>query len=223
MKMDLRAARRYSLALYGLAEKAGQLDAIDDQFMAIRKLVDKHFEITNLVSNSTIRLAEKEDFIGKIVPEGTLPLMLNFLKVLIRKKRFRELVLIQEEFHRLYEKMRRIEEITVISAVPLSAANAAKLEETLKKKLNSAIQLIHKINPNMIGGLIRSSKFRIDTRNQKKNNYNNDYDLNKAHPWRDKVKWRLILFWNFSLFFGHKINRDYISIIQKSERKKRIC
>ena len=139
MKLDMRAIYRYSRALYELAEKSGQLDKIEAQLTEIRHLVEKHLEITNLVSNSTITLAEKEDFISKIVPAGTLPLLINFLKVLIKKKRFRELALIQKNFHRLYEKQRRIEEVVVVSAVPLSHENSAKLKETLKEKLKSDV------------------------------------------------------------------------------------
>jgi F0F1-type ATP synthase delta subunit len=61
--MDLRAVHRYSKALYGLAEQKNQLDIIDDQLIAVRQLIEKHSEISNLVSNSTIALGEKEDFI----------------------------------------------------------------------------------------------------------------------------------------------------------------
>ncbi len=152
--MDLRAAHRYSKALYELAEKQGQLDKIDDQLIAVRQLIEKHAEISNLVSNSTISSAEKEDFIGKIVPQDTLPLLVNFLKVLLKKKRFRELPLIQEAYHKLYERKRRVEEVTVISAVPLSGENASKLQGLLEKKFNYNVRLISKLNPKLIGGMI---------------------------------------------------------------------
>jgi F-type H+-transporting ATPase subunit delta len=152
--MDLRAVHRYSKALYLLAESQNQLDTIDDQFAAVRKLVEKHREISHLVSNSTIALGEKEDFIGKIVPAGTHPLLVNFLKVLIKKRRFKELPSIQEEFHRNYERKQRIEEVTVISAVPLSEENSVKLAGTLTKKFNYNVRLTSKVDPKMIGGLI---------------------------------------------------------------------
>ena len=152
--MDLRAVHRYTKALFELAEQAGQLDKIDDQLVALSRLVVTHPEINHLVSNSTISRAEKEDFIGKVVPEDTLPLLINFLKVLIHKKRFLELSLIQTEFHRLYERNRRVEEVTVISAVPLSDETTAKLEKVLKQKLHLDINLVMKTDPKMIGGLI---------------------------------------------------------------------
>jgi F-type H+-transporting ATPase subunit delta len=152
--MDLRAVHRYSHALYLLAEAQHQLDAIDDQLIAVRELVEKHREIAHLVSNSTIALGEKEDFIGKVVPAGTLPLLVNFLKVLIKKRRFKELPAIQEEFHRFYERKQRIEEVIIISAVPLSEENNAKLATTLNKKFNYNVRLTPKVDPDMIGGLI---------------------------------------------------------------------
>lgn len=152
--IDLRAVRRYSRAIFELGEKSGQLDSLDNQLLAARKIVEKYPEIGRLVSNSTIAFSEKEDFIGKIFPADLSPLVINFLKVLIRKKRFLGLSAIQEDFHRLYEKKRRVEEVTVISAVPLSEQNAAKLKSVLNKKLNSDINLIQQVNPHMIGGLI---------------------------------------------------------------------
>lgn len=173
--MDLRAVHRYSRALFGLAEKRNQLDSVDDQFLAVKEMVKKYAEISHLISNSTISRAEKEDFIGKIVPSDTLPVLVNFLKVLIKKKRFRELPLIQEEFHRLYERKRRIEEVTVISAVPLSPENTTKLGKILENKLKSDIRLSAKVNPKLIGGMIlrfggneinASFRSRLDTLQQ---------------------------------------------------------
>ncbi len=152
--MDLRAVHRYTRAIFDLAEKADLLDKMDDHLIAICRLVQTHPEINHLVSNSTIANAEKEDFISKVVPADTLPLLTNFLKVLIKKRRFWELSAIQTEFHRSYERKRRIEEVVVITAVPLSGENTAKLEKVLEGKLKSDIQLIAKTDPKMIGGLI---------------------------------------------------------------------
>lgn len=151
---DLRAARRYAQALYGLAEQAGTLDSVDNEFAAAVVFFKKHHEVESILSNSTIARAEKEDFISKIVPEGTSPLVANFFKVLAVKKRFAELETIQQEFHHLYEKKRNIEEVTAITAVELSSENAMKLKSALEKKLKSEIILTQKVDPKIIGGLV---------------------------------------------------------------------
>lgn len=152
--IDLRAVHRYTKAIFQLAEKKNQLDQVDDQLIEVRKLVESHREISHLVSNSTIAQEEKEDFISKIVPSTTHPLVVDFLKVLIEKKRFFELASIQREFHKLYERKKRIEEVVVISAVPLSKQNLEKLAKVLTQKFKFNVSIISKIDPKMIGGLI---------------------------------------------------------------------
>ena len=152
--MDLRAVHRYTRAIFDLAEKANLLDKMDDQLIGICRLVLTHPEINHLVSNSTIAQGEKEDFISKIVPAGTSQLLINFVKLLIKKRRFKDLGPIQTEFHRSYERKRRIEEVVVLSAVSLSAENVSSLQKVLEKKLGSAVRLSSKIDSKMIGGLV---------------------------------------------------------------------
>ena len=152
--IDIRAVRRYTRALFELGAGAGLLNELDDQLLAVRRLVEAHPPVIRVFSNSTITFAEKEDFLKKILPAETLPLLINFLKVLIKKNRFYELFSIQEEFHRYYERKHRVEEVIAISAVALSETNTAKLRNVLEKRLNSDISLVVKTDPEMIGGLI---------------------------------------------------------------------
>ena len=145
---------RYSKALFGLAQERGELDRLDQEFILVKKLVAKHPEISHLVLNSTISRAEKEDFISKIVPSEVSKLLLNFMKVLIRKKRFRELSAIQETFHACVEKSQNIQEVHVISARNLLSSHSEKLQAVLKHKLKSQIRLTEETDPSLIGGLI---------------------------------------------------------------------
>ena len=151
---DLRAARRYSQALYGLAESAKTLDSIDDQLEAAVVFFKQNPDVMRILSNSTIAPVAKEDFIAKAVPPGTSKMVVNFFKVLIKKKRFSELNGIQKEFHHLYERKHNVEEVTAITAAALSPENVSKLQTVLGKKLNSSIRLVQKVDPRLIGGLV---------------------------------------------------------------------
>ena len=151
---DLRAARRYSQAIYGLAESAGTLDSVDNELEAAVVFFKQNPDVMRILSNSTIAPGAKEDFIAKAVPPGTSPMVVNFFKVLIKKKRFSELNGIQKEFHQFYERKRNVEEVTAITAVSLSPENVSKLQNVLGKKLNSSIRLVQKVDPRLIGGLV---------------------------------------------------------------------
>lgn len=152
--MDSKAVRRYARALFNLAELKTQLDLTEKDFLKIRQLVNQYPEISHLVLNSTISQAEKEDFIEKVFPPDLSKLILSFLKVLIKKRRFKELVSIQEEFHRLYEKKKNIQEVQVVTAVSMAPPAREKLIQALKKKLACEIRLMTETDPLILGGMI---------------------------------------------------------------------
>ncbi len=152
--IDLRAVRRYSRALFELARKKSVLEKTDPALLRACELTEKHPEIGHLILNSTISLAEKEDFLEKILGPETEPLVTEFLKVLVRKKRFRELPAIQEEFHKTFEKHQGIQEVLVISAREFPEAYEEKLKAILKRKTGFEIRLQKKTDPGLIGGFI---------------------------------------------------------------------
>jgi len=161
--IDSTAVDRYARALLGLAEERKILPQVEKDLARVRQFVSQYPEISHLVLNSTISHAEKEDFIGKIIPSDVNPLVLEFIKVLMKKNRFRELGFIQERFHRLYEKHQGIEEVTCITAVPLNAAIQEKLKTVLKRRLKSEILLTTETDPRILGGMIlRFSGQEID-------------------------------------------------------------
>lgn len=152
--IDFKVSRRYARALFGLSGQDQKLEALDQDFQKARALVEKHPEITHLVLNSTISRAEKEDFIDKILGTDLSKLLIDFVKVLIRKRRFSHLRLIQEEFHRLFEKKQGIQEVQVLTPVPLPQLHEQKLLAALEKNLKARVRLRSATHPEMIGGLI---------------------------------------------------------------------
>lgn len=155
---DYRIGTRYALALFMLAEEAGETARIEKELKEAGRLVEKHREISNLLMNNTISREEKEDFIEKILSEGTSSLLVNFIKVLVKKRRFQSLSIIQEEFHKLYEEKEGIQQVQVTSAIPLGEIVQEKLRKTLEKKLNKKIYLQTTVNPEILGGLVLDFK-----------------------------------------------------------------
>ena len=151
---DYRAALRYARALLGLAEERSLVDPVEKEFGEAADLVSRHAEISHLLANATVSREEKEDFLEKILPSGSSPLFLNFLKVLVRKKRFQDLPLIREAFHRLYEEKKGLQKIRVESPIPFDAVLEERLVRALEKKLKRKVYLEVTVNPEILGGLI---------------------------------------------------------------------
>lgn len=151
---EYRASIRYAQALLASAEKGDLLERIEKELAEAAALVGRYPEILHLLMNATISVEEKEDFIGKILPPGFSNLTVNFLKVLIKKRRFQDLPLIQERFHRLYEEKNGIQRVRVHSPIPLDEALRGNLKQALEKKLRKKVYLETAIDPEVLGGLI---------------------------------------------------------------------
>ena len=152
--IDHRVSRRYAGALFGLVSKTGDLERLHQDFTKIREMVDRHPEITHLALNSTISQAEKGDLMDKLFSPQISGILIHFLKVLIEKRRFGQLVGIQEEFHRLYEKQKGIQHVEVVTAAPLNSKTEERLVKALKNKLKAEIRLQAHVNPSILGGMI---------------------------------------------------------------------
>ena len=81
-------------------------------------------------------------------------LLVQFMKILLRKNRFHELEMIQGDFHKLYERKKGIQEVTAVTVVPLSEQNQIKLTAALAARLGKKIRLFNELDPGMIGGII---------------------------------------------------------------------
>lgn len=148
------ASARYAQALLAAAEARGEMPAIAQGLEEVCRAVKQYPEISHLLLNSTIARAEKEDFLEKIFPPPTPTLLIQFLKVLVKKRRFSQLNEIKEHYLKLFGRKQGIVDVTVISAVPLSLDNEKKLMALLEKKLNSEIRLHPKTESHILGGLI---------------------------------------------------------------------
>ena len=154
MIIDHKANLRYARALFGLAKERNEIRKIEKDFSELVALLKKHPEITRLVINSTISQAEKENFIDKILPPEFSKTLVQFAKVLIKKRRFAQIAFIQETFHRFYETEQGIQEVRVVTPVVLSSAAEKKLTQALKNKLKSDVYLVPEIDPDLMGGMI---------------------------------------------------------------------
>ncbi len=152
--IDHRAGLRYARALFGLAEESNQVERIEDELGQALELVVRYPEISNLLMNTTLSREEKEDFIEKILPADFSSLLVNFLKVLVRKGRFQDFLLIREKFHRLYEEKKGLQRVRVKSPIGLDEITKDRFRHVLEKKLGLKVYLETKVEPELLGGFV---------------------------------------------------------------------
>lgn len=151
---DLRASNRYADALFGLADQRGELERADQDLGTVCRLLEEHPKILRIVENSTVSSEDKDVSVEKIFSDLVSPLVLHFLKLLIEKHRFFEIISIQKAFRARFEAKKNIREVTVLVSRVLTAEAEKKLRALLNKKLASEIRLTVKADPSLIGGMV---------------------------------------------------------------------
>ena len=155
-------ARPYALAAFGLAQEKNELGKWSEmlQFAA---LVASDDAMQQYIGNPHVTREALGKLFINICAEQLTELGKNFIKVLIDNHRLDVL----PEIAMLYEQHRAEAERTidaeVISAFPLSAAQQSMLVEKLKQRLGREVNLIAKVDANLLGGaIVRAGDLVID-------------------------------------------------------------
>jgi len=149
-----QTAKNYADALIETA-KSGRVsfDTIFSDLQTVNEAFINSAELVMALENPVVDLDVKIDitntiFTGKISQE-----LINFLKILIEKKRIAEFPSIYAEFNNKYNKMQNIQSVTIISAIELTTQQKDMILEELSAKLNKKIIPTWETDENIIAGL----------------------------------------------------------------------
>ncbi len=148
-------AAAYAKALFASAEKAGALDAVVEEFDALAtEALDRNPKLVDVFASGMFSPEKKVEMIDRAFGKRAHPLLTRFLKVLAVHQRVRILRSIREEFRKLYDKARGIIPVRVVTAAPLSAAQAQAVAARIRTALGGEPILQTEVDPSLIGGLV---------------------------------------------------------------------
>ncbi len=151
---EIRIASRYAKSLIGLATEQGVLDTV---YEGVQTIYDTAINSPDLVAmlNSPLVKADTKNSILMSVFKNSTPLMQVFLKKVISARREKYLVEIANQFIAIYNNQKGIAKAIVTAASPLDEASLDQIKAYISKKINKPhVQLVVKINADIIGGLV---------------------------------------------------------------------
>lgn len=151
---ETRVARRYALALFKTALDSSNLDIIASDIQQIRSLTTKDKNFLNFLEAPQVTTEHKVDVLRDIFTTRIAPRLLLFLELLLRKHRTNLLPIIADEFDKLMEEHLGLVKAKVFTAAYLSDDLKNKLVEKLEAISGKKIEIIHKIDKSIIGGII---------------------------------------------------------------------
>ncbi len=144
----------YANALFSLAKEQGDsvLQQTRSDLRECAVLFSLHPDLPRLLSLPTLSVEERLSTAKKIFGEEGLACRLLFL--LIDHGRVTFLGEIADAFDALMLEERNMVQVQVISAVPLTDSQEAKLIASLQRKLQKSVWLTKKIDRSILGGVV---------------------------------------------------------------------
>jgi len=147
-------ARKYAHALFLSTGQRGLVEQAYEQFSGLKQVLESDRSLLNFLSSPRVEDEQKLNVIHTVFGARMEQLFVEFLAVLVRKRRAGYMVEIIDEFNRLVEFEKGISRVTATTAVPLTEAERGNLLAALAAKTGQKIELESKVDSSIIGGMI---------------------------------------------------------------------
>jgi F-type H+-transporting ATPase subunit delta len=153
--MTAGVAGRYASALFELANEQNQLDQVDADLGKVQDMLDGSADLARLVRSPAFAAEEQERALGAVMDWASIGATTgNFLKVVTRNRRLFAAEDMIKTFRGLLARHRGEVVAEVVSAIPLSEAQLARLKDKLKSGYGKDVRLATKVDPSLLGGLV---------------------------------------------------------------------
>lgn len=143
----------YGSALYQAAMDLGKEKPILEEAQALVAVFKENPDLDGLLRNPTVNAAEKKKLIGRIFAGRISDELLNYLYILVDKRRIRHFERSVKVYKSLMDKEQGIAYGKILSVAPLSEARLAEFEQEAGKLLRTRVSLVNETDASLIGGV----------------------------------------------------------------------
>lgn len=146
-------SKTYSEAIFDVAIEEGRLDDIQREFEFVAQTLIEYPAFNEIICTPKIGNSEKKTVILETFENHISQTLLNFLKIIIDKKRGTDILDIKKDFDRRVDDHKNIVKAKVESVIPLTEEQLETLKGNLKKLTGKEVLLSNQINPELLGGI----------------------------------------------------------------------
>lgn len=153
----------YSSSLYDVAAENGCAKEVYESLMSVKEVFSEHEDYVKILSSASVVWEEREKLIDEAFSGRVHVYVLNFIKILA-KKRFCEIFLpCAEEYEKSYFKAGNIEHATITTAIELSEEKKKEIIEKISASTGCEIIAEFVVDSEILGGIvIETEKTSID-------------------------------------------------------------
>ncbi len=151
--LNKSVARRYAEAFFSIAQEANK---IDEYQVEMEKVIQAITEVEGLkvyLGHLLVPVKEKKELVQKIFAEQLSPMTMNFLLMVIDKRRESYLEVIYKEFVDMADESRGIKKAELIAARDVPEQELADLAQRLSSSTGKKVILKLTVDPALLGGV----------------------------------------------------------------------
>ena len=152
---NARLAGRYAKSILDLAIEQGQLEAVYADMKYIQAACNASSEFVNMLRSPIIKADQKNSILSAVLKNNVGVLSNAFIVLLVKKGRESDLHEIANTFIEQYNSMKGIHQVTLTTAVEISAEMKNSIEQKVKSDNSfTSVELTTNTDESLIGGFV---------------------------------------------------------------------
>ncbi|MCL2246097.1 MAG: ATP synthase F1 subunit delta [Lentimicrobiaceae bacterium] len=145
---------RFAKALYDFAVETNNVEAINQDILLVKNVISENQELKVVLESPVIREDKKQKIFREVFTGNLNTITFKFFKLILKKRREPQLLMICRDFIELYYVNHNIKEASITSAQPLSEKMKDYLKNYIEKDSPYTFILHFIVNQDLIGGII---------------------------------------------------------------------
>ncbi|WP_010662207.1 ATP synthase F1 subunit delta [Marinilabilia salmonicolor] len=145
---------RYATALFELGKENDDLDRFNEDVAILQEQCLNVRDFCAFLNNPVIKASRKKETLRNVLSKELHPLVMRFVEMVVDKNRESLLPDMLRFFRELYKKHKGIRSVKIITAVAFEKDYLKELQSFLEREFNGPIEMVVKVKPEIIGGMI---------------------------------------------------------------------
>ena len=152
--MKNNVSTQYAEALFILSCEEKIEEKCLNDLQLVRSVMDTEPDYLVFLNSPSVKKEEKLEAINSAFCERVHEYIVSFLMLLCENGRIELLNSCIDEYEKLYNELRNVDKVQIISAVKLTEDEKSRITEGLERKLGHRVELICEIDEGIMGGII---------------------------------------------------------------------
>ena len=149
-----KVASRYAKSLFDLSLEQGALEKVYVDMKLVHDVCRGNKDFMLMLKSPIIKSDKKETILKKIFGTKVNKMTAEFINIIARKRREQYLDGIAEAFVNRYKEHKKILTAVITTAMGLDEDLRKKVLQVVKETTKSEVELVEKVNKDIIGGFI---------------------------------------------------------------------